>query len=276
MNTPIISYMNAQHFVAGAYISLMFVLVIFIALSMFSVFYLIKTLRESKRQKEEIAVYSRAVLLAQEVERSRISRELHDTIISELRYLALETGKISRTAEPELRASLYAETASMQTELITKVRDICEYLVPPDFRIQGLPNALRNLCLTVGIRAKIDCRMVIEGETPVTSGYSEEKRLQIFRIVQEASSNAVQHAGATVAIVTLREDTAGDIYISITDDGKGFDAQAKHKQGKFGIRGMNERAAQLGGVLTIISEIGEGTTVRLYIKHDATAGAGSK
>jgi signal transduction histidine kinase len=148
------------------------------------------------------------------------------------------------------------------------VRDICDYLVPPDFRFQGLPDALRRLCLDFGKRTGIDCRIKIK-ENAGIGFLNEEKQLQIFRIVQEALTNVEKHAEAAVAIVMLRVSPNGDIYVGVSDDGKGFNAGEEHAESpskrRMGIRGMKERAALLGGTFSITSERGEGTFVRLKI-----------
>jgi len=269
--------MEAQHFATGAYFFLLLVLVFFIALSAVLIYLLNKELKRSLRREEEGSVYSRAVLLTHEDERARISRDLHDTIAQDLRYLSLEMNKIGKTKDDTEREKRCADAASLQSDLIRKVRDICDYLVPPDFHFQGLSDALRRLCLDFGKRTGIDCRIDITGDITKTL-LNEEKQLQIFRIAQEALNNVEKHANATEAIVLLRSDPQGDISVGISDDGRGFNvisdntvsAQQKQRTDArsfipMGIRGMNERAAFLGGTMEIKSEPGEGTLVRLQI-----------
>ena len=137
--------MEAQHFAAGAYFFLLLVLVFFIILSAILIYFLNKELKRSLRREEEGSVYSRAVLLVQEDERARLSRELHDTIAQDLRFLSLEMNKIGKTEDNAGREKLCEDAAALQSALIRKVRDICDYLVPPDFRFQGLPDSLRRL-----------------------------------------------------------------------------------------------------------------------------------
>ena len=261
----------AEQFTAGAYIRLFLILFSIIVIAVIIIIFLNKELIFSLRREEEGSIYSRAVLLAQERERSRLSRELHDTIAQDLRYMSLEMSKISKTTEQTKREKLCIDAAAFQSGLICKVRDICDYLVPPDFRFLGLPDALRRLCLDFGKRTGIDCRIDITGEIK-QDFLDEEKQLQIFRIVQEALTNAEKHAQATEAIVMLRCtmcNTGGTLSVGVSDDGKGFNvsgvaAGAKH----LGIRGMNERAAFLGGNLTINSEPGEGTLVSFTMEKN--------
>jgi len=283
--------LRAEQITTGAYIRLFIILIFIIMLAAFIIIFLNKELNLSLRREKEGSIYSRAILLAQEEERSRLSRELHDTVAQDLRYLSLEMNKIGKITENTEREKLCADVASLQSDLICKVRDICDYLVPPDFRFQGLPNALQNLCLDFGKRTGINCRIDITGE--IDQGFlDEEKQLQIFRIVQEALTNVEKHAHATEAIVIFRCDDNGTISVGISDDGRGFNLpdkknashknashkNASHKSAShknvshksashLGIRGINERAALLGGNLEIKSEIGEGTLVKLQIPH---------
>jgi len=258
---------EAGRFAGAAYFRLLLVFIVFIALTALVIWVFSKELVSSFRREAEGAVFTRSVLLAQEDERARLSRELHDTVAQDLRYLSLEMNKIGRTEEKTVREKLCAEAASMQAALIRKVRDICDYLVPPDFRFQGLPDALRRLCLDFGKRTGIDCRIDITEDIKIDF-LDNEKQLQIFRIVQEALANVEKHAEAKEAIVILHSGGEGNIFAGISDDGKGFDPPGErdiYSGAHLGIRGMGERAALLGGSLEIKSERGEGTMVRLEL-----------
>jgi signal transduction histidine kinase len=215
-------------------------------------------------------------MLAQDEERGRISRELHDTVIQDMRCLLLETEKLNNSGK----------TVPMMTGLIRKTQDICKDLIPPDFRFSELPDAIRQLCFDFGERTNIDCRMEIDGS--IKLGFlTMEKRLQVFRIVQEALTNIEKHAQAKEAIVTMRVHEAkassigqnanqrfGTVYIGIDDDGKGFKSPldsngqiisgaAAPDKSHIGIISMKERAAILGGILKIITEPGEGALICL-------------
>ena len=265
---------EVARFSGGSYFRLLMVFLVFIVLIAAAVWFLYRALTRSLRREAEGSAFSQAVLLAQEEERARLSRELHDTIAQDLRYLSLGMEKIGRTEDALEREKLCGEAAASQSGLIRRVRDICDYLVPPDFRFQGLPDALRQLCFDFGKRTGIDCRIDIK-ENVSLDFLNGEKQLQAYRIVQEALINIEKHAEATEAIVIMRSDPQG-LYIGVSDDGKGFeplpgnalyqrqDRTAPH----LGIRGMNERAAILGGSLTIKSESGEGTLVCLELPVD--------
>ena len=155
-------------------------------------------------------------------------------------------------------------------DLIRTTRDICNGLIPPDFRFSELPDALRQLCIDFGKKTGIDCRAEIDGNIKLDS-LTMEKRLQVFRIVQEALVNIEKHAQAKEAIVTMRSGQNGVVYIGIGDDGKGFKSPLTRNgqiisgidKSHIGIISMKERAAILGGSLKIESEPGEGALVCL-------------
>jgi len=268
--------MDVQHFATGAYIVLLFTLIFFVALSAVLLIILKKEITSSLGREKEGTAWSHAVLLAQEDERSRISRELHDTVVQDLRYLSLNMHKIAAIEEAPDRKKHCAETASHLSDLIRRVRTTCDYLVPPSFRFQELSNALRNLCIDFNKRTGIECHADI-AEAPGAASLDSKKQLQIFRIVQEALVNVEKHARAGKATVMFHHDADGRILIGVFDDGEGFDS-SRYLSGDpqytalvktMGLRGMTERAALLNGDLTISSEPGEGTSLRLVISPQA-------
>jgi len=257
---------KATRYYDEAYIRLIMAFVFVVALTSCTIFIMSKALARSLDREAETTAFTHAVLLAKEEEGERISRELHDTIAQDLRYLSLGMDKISRTRDDGEREKLCAQTAEAQSALIRRVRDICNTLVPPDFRLQGLCDALRRLCHDFGKRAGLNCHAEITEDINLKS-LNPEKQLQIFRIVQEALTNIEKHAEASEAIVTMHTENGKGLYIGISDDGKGFvppdEKTPPSNLSTLGIRGMKKRAALLNGSLNINSIPGEGTLVRL-------------
>jgi len=262
---------KVARFYDAAFIRLILAFVFVIALTSAAVFIISKALARSIDREAETTAFTQAVLLAKEEEGERISRELHDTIAQDLRYLSLGMDKISRTRDDGEREKLCAQTAEAQSALIRRVREICNALVPPDFRLHGLCDALRSLCHDFSKRTGINCHAEIAEDINPAS-FNPEKQLQIFRIVQEALTNIEKHADATEAIVTMLTENGKGLYIGISDDGKGFvppdEKTPSSNLTALGIRGMRKRAALLGGNLEINSIPGEGTLVRLEIPHE--------
>jgi len=225
-------------------------------------------LRSLKRAKEGTA-FSRAVLVAQEKERSLLYCELHDTVAQDLRGLSLGIDKIAEADGKAEREKLRAETGAIQSRIHRRVRDICGNLAPPDLDIMKLPDALMRLCYAFSERTGIECRTNI-AEDVGFDFMDRGRQIQFFRVVQEALANVEKHSRAALAIVILRRDADGSVSVSVCDDGEGFDpAGVEPGEARFGIRGMRERAAMLGGVLTINSGKGQDTLVNLRVPASA-------
>jgi signal transduction histidine kinase len=256
---------ETNRFSGTAYLYLLLVFLLFMAMSAVAVMFYYKAMLRSAAREEESSLYTQAFFYAQEEEKGRISRELHDTVAQDLRYLSLGMEKISAAHDAEQRKKLCEEAAALQSDLISRVRDICASLVPPDFRFQGLADAVRKLCFDYKNKTGIDCRAEI-AENLDFSPFPEEKQLQIYRIVQEALTNVEKHSGAKEAIVILRSNDNEDLFIGISDDGKGMESpQSLSKLPSLGIKSMTKRAVLLGGTLEIRSEGGEGTLVCMKI-----------
>jgi signal transduction histidine kinase len=245
------------------YIYLIYLFAFVVTFLMLSLGYLYIAKRRAREQEAENLAFSRETLIAQEQERERISRELHDTVIQDLRCVSLGIERICRTDDEKEREKLREETTCLQSGLIKRLRDMCYYLVPPDFRLQGIGDALRQLCDDFGEKTGLDCRAAVT-KAPVLEAMDMEKQLQIFRIVQESLNNVEKHAQAKEVVVIL-QNTGGEIHVGISDDGKGFSPSQNLPPLHIGIRGMKSRAAMLGGTLEISSEPGEGTMVQLRL-----------
>lgn len=290
--------LEAEKSASASYFALFLIFTFFLIAAILVLWFLHRGLERSISREQAGSLFSRALVLAQEQERSRIAGELHDTVAQDLRYLSLRIGKIGRTSGAAEREKICGEVAAAQENLIGRVRSICDNLAPPDFHFQGLPDALRRLCYDFGGRTGIDCRMDM-AENLSLAPMNEEMQLQAFRIVQEALNNVEKHAGAAEAVVTIRNSDRGGkgrgVFISVSDDGRGFqtwpqrrplfpqsragpvrlDRPPENMAGHFGIRGMFERCAILNGTLVIESEEGEGTMVYLEAPLDGSPGTGA-
>ena len=260
--------MNAEHFASGAYFSLMLVLVLFITISLILSIYLSREIKKSQRREEEGYVYSCAVLLAQEDERVRISRDLHDTVAQDLWRLSFQTENIDKAADASERRKLCGEVVSGQKELMKRVRNICDNLVPPDFQRRRFDDSLRNLCVNFEQRACIVCRPIIQDKL-VLSQEKSDLQLQCYRIAQECLANIEKHSGASEVSVYVRNNAEGELVMSVSDNGRGFSPPSREScqklraDGHYGLWSIYERAASLSGVVTIDSAAGQGTTVTL-------------
>jgi two-component system, NarL family, sensor histidine kinase UhpB len=201
---------------------------------------------------------ARRALAAQEGERRRIARELHDEIGQVLTALVLRSETLWRRAPAELRGDLeqLREAARRGAE---DVRTIAQRLRPESLDELGLQSALLALSTAVSDRGGIRITRDLERDLPL----SAEQELVIYRVAQESMTNVVRHADATRIELTLRGDGAGGVLLVVRDDGVGLPPDAERESN--GLRGMRERALLVGAHITIGAARGGGTEVRLHL-----------
>jgi len=231
-------------------------------------------LEKAKNRERQTLVFSREAIIAQEQERLRIARELHDTVAQDLWRLSFQTESIDKAGESAQRSKLCAEMVKGQKEVMQRVRSICDNLIPPDFQRRRFDDALRSLCYNFGQRTGIECQFVIEDKLP-SGPLDGDMQLQCYRIVQECLTNIEKHAEATetsvIARRTARTTGEGELLICVSDNGRGFLPPDRHSReqlrsgGHYGLWGVYERAASIQAALIIDSEEGEGTMVTLKI-----------
>lgn len=209
----------------------------------------------------------RLLALAQrteEDERKRIGRELHDEAGQCLLLLRMQLEMLERDAPPELKARI-AESRGIAESVVTEIRRIVAALSPSVIERLGLQAALRHAAARFRKMdsAKLDLRMAL-GSRFLPHAVQEV----VYRVAQESMLNIAKHSGAKSVKLSLR--TADScIRLSVSDDGIGFgDEAAVHKLASFGLTGMRERAALLGGTLAVQSAVGKGVTVRLELPLD--------
>jgi two-component system sensor histidine kinase UhpB len=203
---------------------------------------------------------ARRALAAQEGERRRIARELHDEIGQVLTGLVLRSETLSRRAPAELRGDL-EELREAARSGAQDVRMIAQRLRPEALDELGLQSALLALCTAVSDRSGIRITRNLERDLPLTA----EQELVIYRVAQESITNVVRHAGASRIDLTLRGDVdgGGGVLLVVRDDGVGLPANVERESN--GLRGMRERALLVGADITIGAARDGGTEVRLHL-----------
>ena len=201
---------------------------------------------------------ARRALGAQESERRRIARELHDEVGQVLTAVVLQLDRLHRDVAPQRQREVEEAREAVRGSL-EEVRAIARGLRPEALDDLGLSSALSVLTNEVGRHTGVRVERTIASELPLLS---PEEELVVYRVAQEALTNAVRHGGARRAWVVLRAiDDA--VELAVRDDGWGFDA-AVMSEGA-GLRGMRERAVLVGAEIDITSRVAEGTTVRLRL-----------
>ena len=232
----------------------------------------VENARLYRERQESLRSYVSQVTQAQEEERLRIARELHDDTAQELVRLVRKLEQLRRPSPPDMTQPI--------DDLLNLTRDILQAVrrYSRDLR----PSVLDDLGLLAAIEMLIDeCRLPEGARLQVTGKPRRLDRLvelALFRIAQEALRNVENHADATSAVVEL-DFGPEDIRLSVTDDGRGFAApqniSALSIAGKLGLVGMKERAELVGGHFELRSNPGGGTHVAVTVAAGAPATADS-
>jgi two-component system sensor histidine kinase UhpB len=212
--------------------------------------------RMLERLETERRDSARRMMAAQEGERRRVARELHDEIGQTVTGLMLEIGQAARKAPPGVADELHKLQEEARA-LSDDLRKIVRQLRPDALDDLGLASALTHLSESLAERSGVRVARQLEAELPQLD---PDLELVIYRVAQESLTNAVRHAEAR--LVELSLSRIGDILsLRIRDDGIGIDGSAPGS----GIRGMRERALLLDAALRIDSRPGGGTDVRLDV-----------
>jgi two-component system, NarL family, sensor histidine kinase UhpB len=209
------------------------------------------------RLEDERRSSVRRVLSAQEAERRRIAGELHDQIGQNLTAVLLELKRLRGRVEPEYADTL-ADAQELARESLEELRRISYELRPAALDDLGLASALESLATSVARRAEIEVALEVAPDLPPLS---QDVELAVYRIAQEALTNAVRHSACTrVRVRVSGED--GAVYLRVADDGDGLGALPRSGGG---VRGMRERALMIGGRLVLGVSDQSGVEVELCI-----------
>ena len=222
------------------------------------IWHLYRALIRSQIQEKNSAEFSRVSILVQEKERAYLSAELHDTVLQDMGRLL----QISEENNPSFH--------KLTLEIMTRIREICRELMPPDFSRLALTDSLKQLCMDFEKHSGTECRTAIAEDfsRAIESGcLSPQMQLQLYRIVQESLANIEKHNKASEVILTVRNNDNKTLLVCVTDDGV-ISTEALNTgslASGLGIRGMYQRAAILGASLSFIPGAGQGLTVRLEV-----------
>jgi two-component system, NarL family, sensor histidine kinase UhpB len=219
-------------------------------------------LRMMRRLKAERRRAGSAALHAQEEERARVARDLHDEVNQSLTGLLLRLEVAREAAPPELESEL-AETKALANQAMRELLQLARQLRPTALDDLGLVAAIEGQVEQLK-RGEFEATLDPEGDF---SDLGDDAQLVVYRVAQEALSNAARHSGAGRVEVRLRRSEESGVLLEVTDDGRGF--AFDESQRGLGIGGMRERALLIGAELTIESRPGSGTTVQLTVPGES-------
>mgnify|MGYP001064381675 CR=1 FL=1 len=223
----------------------------------------IQDITEAKRMQDNLRYYLKEITMAQEEERKRLARELHDDTSQQILLLTHGVDNLASKAERYLPQELRNELEKLyelSQQTYQGIKHYAQALRPRILGDLGLLPAIKWLAEEIHNFAGIK----IQVKTDTIPPLPPETQLVLFRIVHEALNNIHRHSGASEANVTVKCQ-GNEVSITISDNGKGFELPKQLSdfagQGKLGLTGMAERAHLIGGELEVSSQLGKGTKI---------------
>ncbi|MES0360695.1 MAG: sensor histidine kinase, partial [Anaerolineales bacterium] len=224
-------------------------------------------LEEAQRREALRGEMLRRIVTAQEAERQRIARELHDETGQALTAIGLGLRGVATSVESDGDKSVQnlRQLEQLVEHSLVELQRLISDLRPSHLDDLGLGAALRWYAGEIENRLPLKVKVSVHEEVP---DLSTEMKTTLFRITQEALTNVIKHAAASHVKVTLTYDTEG-VRLDVVDDGVGFNQSAMQlgRRPSWGLIGMEERSTLLGGTFKVTSYPGAGTRVEIYIPY---------
>lgn len=226
----------------------------------------IQDITDRKLSEEALLAMSGRLITAQEAERTRIARELHDDLGQRMAMLQIHLAQFKQdmSSYPSQVLVQLDNALEMATAVSSDVRTLSHQLHPSLLGTLGLVSSLKAFCREFSGHHKLQVHFLhseIPGQLP------EDVTLCLFRITQEALQNVVKHSGAAEAEVQL-SGNADEIDLHISDSGQGFDVESATGMAGLGLNSMRERVRLVGGHLAIESKPSQGTRIHVRIPQD--------
>jgi signal transduction histidine kinase len=223
---------------------------------------MVADITERKLAEATLADVRRRLTEAQEQERNRIARELHDDIGQRLALLAIELEQLHQDPPdlPEVRRRM-GELQKQASELAIDIQTLSHELHSTKLEYLGPVAAMRGLCQELGEQTKV--RIDFKSRD-LPSPLPPDISLCLFRVLQEALHNSVKHSGARHVEVGLW-GTPDEIHLAVSDPGVGFDSEAAKESRGLGLVSMEERLKLLKGTISIESQPKRGTTIHASV-----------
>lgn len=224
-----------------------------------------KIKEQTENLKLERTMHISSMIDGQELERQRLSRELHDGLGQSILAIKMRLERMAN-ASPEKSSEIMKEVQALFVNTINEVRSISNNLMPAVLNELGLIDALANLCRELSNSIGVDINFKHSG---LNVDIDDRINTYLYRISQEALNNIIKHSNAKFATIELKSDS-GKVYLNISDNGNGFNYSESRKLCGNGISNMKERVFLLGGNIEINSKKGKGTGISISIplKHD--------
>jgi signal transduction histidine kinase len=224
---------------------------------------LVADVTNRKVAEEALSNVSRRMIEAQEQERTRIARELHDDIGQRLALLTIELERLQENPpnlSPEVRGRI-GKLREQTSEIATDIQALSHELHSSKLDYLGIAAAVRGFCKDFGKQQKME---IVCKTCDLPRPLPRDISLCLFRVLQEALNNSAKHSGAQQCVVQLWA-TSEEIHLRVSDSGAGFDSEAAKRSRGLGLISMEERLKLLNGTLSIASQLKRGTTIHARV-----------
>ena len=229
---------------------------------------MVADITERKLAEEAISGMSRRLIEAQEAERARIARDLHDTIGQRLAMLSvsLDQTKLMDPNSAQNFGGRVEELRKQVQDISAEIYSLSHELHSAKLRHMDMVHAMRGFCMELSVQQNVDINF---GHKDIPESVPPEISICLFRVLQEALRNAVKHSKAQIFDVEAR-GTSDAIFLTVRDAGLGFDLTDALKGNGLGLTSMRERLNLVNGELSIHSQPGRGTSVQARVPFDRT------
>lgn len=226
-------------------------------------FAIYQDISDRRKAEEKLAAMRNRLARAQEEERARIARDLHDDAGQRLALLSIDLEQLKQ-ASMKLKSSLTQQLESLvkaASEITSDVHNVSRRLHPSQVELLGLAAAVSNFCKDFAARNSMEIEFV---QTELREKPPQDAALCLFRVLQEAIRNVQKHSGTRHALVEL-DEISGSLRLRVSDQGAGFDSESADFSQGLGLLSMEERLRSLGGELFVHSRPGGGTCIEACI-----------
>jgi len=216
---------------------------------------------ESKQKETVLQELSKRLINAQEEERRRLARELHDDLSQRMALLSFELEQLRQTKKPGDRHLRIESLQDQIKEISADIHRLSYKLHPSKLDHLGLAPAIKSLCEELSTKGKLEVSLE---QTGFPADLPKDVTLCVFRIAQEALQNCTKHSGAASAHLVLKH-TSDEVQLSVSDDGCGFEMKSDTVGKGLGFTSMRERLRIVGGKMKIHSRPMQGTLIEVSV-----------
>lgn len=218
-------------------------------------------IKDLTRQKETESLLIRTVIEIQEAERSRIAKDIHDSIGQQLSAITFYLNTLAKTEKNTNQSILLSKSTSALKTILSDVRNICFNLMPNTLESFGLVETVKQICRTNQSAGKLDFNLDVSEDFPLLNKYLE---ISIIRIVQEFINNSIKHSCTTQIDISLQHKN-NSIQVELKDYGNGFDLNTINLNTGMGLKNVRSRVKSYNGEIKINSSHGKGTEYSIFI-----------